>query len=57
MEPRAMSYFDDYVADGLCCEQCGGLLDGIEPGFVRVCAGCQRASKPKPAKAKRKGRR
>ena len=30
-----MSYFDDYIADGLCCESCGGLIDSDEPGFVR----------------------
>ena len=50
-----MSYFDDYVADGLCCECCGVFLDD-EPGFVRRCYSCQspedkplrvRQSKPK----------
>lgn len=35
-----MSYFEDYVEDGLCCEICGELLDGDEPGFVRRCAAC-----------------
>lgn len=36
-----MSYYDDYVAEGLCCESCGGLLDGSEPGFSRLCDGCR----------------
>lgn len=52
-----MSYYDDYVADGLCCESCGGYMDGSEPGHSRMCWSCQRATKEqaKPAKkAKRK---
>jgi hypothetical protein len=36
-----MSYFEDYVEDGLCCESCGEFLGGGEPGFVRRCAGCE----------------
>ena len=36
-----MSYFEDYIEDGLCCEGCGAYLDGGEPGFVRYCAGCE----------------
>ncbi len=50
-----MSYFEDYIQDGLCCESCGAYL-GDEAGFVRRCAGCERT----PQKAKRtapKGRR
>lgn len=47
-----MSYFDDYVADGLCCEQCGTLIGG-EPGYVRLCYGCEHPPKPKPVKRKR----
>jgi hypothetical protein len=35
-----MSYFEDYVEEGLCCESCGALMDGDEPGFVRRCASC-----------------
>ena len=26
-----MSYFEDYIEDGLCCMQCGGYVDGDEP--------------------------
>lgn len=26
-----MSYFEDYVEDGLCCQYCGVLIDGEEP--------------------------
>ena len=35
-----MSYFDDYVADGLCCQTCGEVIDGEEPGFPRECDYC-----------------
>lgn len=35
-----MSYFDDYVADGLCCQVCGAYIDGEEPGFPRTCEDC-----------------
>lgn len=42
-----MSYFDDYIADGLCCESCGDFIDTNEPGFVRQCAGCRKPA-PKP---------
>ena len=53
-----MSFFDDYVAEGLCCQSCGTLI-GDEPGFARFCDGCdperQRPAKAKP-KQKRRGR-
>lgn len=35
-----MSYFDDYVADGLCCSTCGEYIDGEEPGYPRQCENC-----------------
>lgn len=38
-----MSYFEDYVEEGLCCEGCGEFLGGDEPGHVRRCATCERA--------------
>ena len=28
-----MSYFEDYIEDGLCCQYCGGFIDGDEPRF------------------------
>jgi len=34
-----MSFFEDYVQDGLCCMSCGTLIDGDEPGYPRSC-GC-----------------
>lgn len=37
-----MSYFEDYVEDGLCCEGCGEFLGGDEPGFIRRCSACER---------------
>lgn len=52
-----MSYFDDYVADGLCCEQCGEIMDGDEPGYVRVCYGCEQATKRKKAKQSKRARK
>ena len=36
-----MSYFEDYIEDGLCCEQCGEFMGGDEPRYVRVCASCE----------------
>jgi hypothetical protein len=38
-----MSYFEDYIEDGLCCEGCGEFLGGDEPGFIRRCAACEQA--------------
>lgn len=35
-----MSYFDDYIADGLCCNICGAYIDGDEPGYPRTCEDC-----------------
>lgn len=35
-----MSYFDDYIADGLCCNVCGAYIDGDEPGYPRTCEDC-----------------
>ena len=35
-----MSFYEDYVADGLCCQTCGEVIDGKEPGFPRVCSSC-----------------
>ena len=52
-----MSYFDDYVADGLCCERCGEFMGGDEPGYVRLCYGCETAEvRANPPKAKRKAK-
>ena len=51
-----MSYFDDYVADGMCCEGCGEFLGGDEPGFVRRCGGCQLDDEPAAAAAPRRAR-
>ena len=35
-----MSYFEDYIADGLCCQCCGVYLDDGEPGYPRSCSHC-----------------
>lgn len=46
-----MSYFDDYIADGLMCEGCGASVDGYEPGYVRRCRACE------PVKSKKRARK
>jgi hypothetical protein len=43
-----MSFYDDYVADGLCCQCCGAYI-GDEPGYPQFCYGC----KPKPEKTRK----
>lgn len=48
-----MSYFDDYVADGLCCEICGEVIDMQEPGYPRVCKQCDDVFQQKVDKRKR----
>jgi hypothetical protein len=48
-----VSYYDDYIADGCCCECCGAYLDGGEQGFARRCDGCKEPPRsPKSTKAK-----
>lgn len=51
-----MSFYDDYVVDGLCCQSCGGFI-GDGQGYPRFCHGCDpERAKPKQPKAKRKGK-
>ena len=45
-----MSFYDDYVAEGLCCEACGALIDLDEPGYARLCAACERDDRRLPPK-------
>lgn len=40
-----MSYFDDYIADGFCCTDCGVMVDGSECGYPRKCADCTGAAR------------
>ena len=40
-----MSFFDDYVADGLCCMSCGQVIDYEEVGFPRLCERCEKQQK------------
>lgn len=35
-----MSYYDDYIAEGLCCQVCGAVIDLQEPGYPRTCEFC-----------------
>lgn len=35
-----MSYYDDYIAGGLCCQVCGVVIDLKEPGYPRTCEYC-----------------
>ena len=52
-----MSFYDDYVADGLCCQSCGTFI-GNEPGYPQFCFGCdperQKAANAKKAKRERR---
>lgn len=48
-----MSYFDDYVADGLCCQVCGQVIDMDEPGYTRTCEFCDVRFQKKVDKTKR----
>lgn len=36
-----MSFYEDYVAEGLCCQICGTFIDGEEPGYPRICEDCE----------------
>lgn len=47
-----MSFFDDYVADGLCCNVCGAYIDGEEPGYQRTCNDCLEYEKQEKKKQK-----
>ena len=40
-----MSYYEDYVADGLCCQVCGAYIDDDEPGYPRTCDECLEEAK------------
>ena len=51
-----MSYFEDYIEDGLCCEGCGEFLGDHEPGFVRRCYTCERTQQKAPQKRKPKAK-
>lgn len=31
----------EMMINGLLCEQCGGFIDGEEPGYPRVCEDCE----------------
>ncbi len=46
-----MSYYDDYVADGLCCNVCGAYIDGDEPGYPRTCPECLEYAKQEKKRA------
>lgn len=50
-----MSYYDDYVADGLCCQVCGAYIDGEEPGHPRTCEDCLEYEKNQNKNKKAKG--
>jgi len=40
-----MSFYEDFVADGICCSICGELIDEKAPGYVRECADCKKRKK------------
>ena len=31
----------DAILNGVLCERCGCLIDGDEPGYPRLCRGCE----------------
>ena len=41
-----MGEIAEAMINGLFCERCGVLIDGEEPGFPRLCAGCQEDDDP-----------
>lgn len=49
-----MSFYEDYVADGLCCNVCGAYIDGEEPGYPRTCDGCLEDEKEEKERQRRK---
>ena len=49
-----MSFFDDYIADGLCCQVCGAYIDDDEPGFPRTCEDCLQEEQRRKQKKKQK---
>ena len=49
-----MSYFDDYIADGLCCQVCGAYIDDDEPGYPRTCEDCLQEEQRRNQKKKQK---
>lgn len=49
-----MSYFDDYIADGLCCQVCGTYIDDDEPGHPRTCEDCLQEEQRRNQKKKQK---
>jgi hypothetical protein len=54
-----MSEHADMMINGLLCQQCGVLIDGLEPGFPRNCNGCEEPDspqKPPSKKAKKKAK-
>jgi len=49
-----MSFFEDYVQDGICCETCGELIDGSASGFIRRCPACKEYDRYHDKKTKNK---
>lgn len=49
-----MSFYEDYVADGLCCNVCGSYIDGEEPGYPRTCDDCIEYERQEKKKQKQK---
>lgn len=47
-----MSYYDDYIADGLCCQVCSAYIDDEEPGHPRTCEDCLEEAKQRTRQQK-----
>jgi hypothetical protein len=47
-----MGEIAEMVLEGVLCEQCGCLIDGLESGYPRKCEDCEAESKPKKRRKK-----
>lgn len=52
-----MSYFEDFIAEGACCANCGEFMGG-DVGYMQACAGCApdlpQLSTPKKTKSQKR---
>lgn len=49
-----MSYFEDYIEDGLCCQICGAYINDDEAGYPRTCDDCLQEEQRRNQKKKQK---
>lgn len=51
-----MSEHADMMINGLLCQQCGVLIDGLEPGFPRNCNGCEEPQEQRSSNKNKKNK-